>query len=275
MTSRSFLTSDGVKLALHERGHGPYDFVFQHGLCGAAAQPSEVTPDLSEIRLLTLECRGHGASEAGDIKRFSIAQFADDVASMIDERGEPVILGGISMGAAIALRLAVTKPQSVRALVLARPAWVTEPSPANMMPNAVVGELLAQYDGGEAQSRFMQSDIARRLQQDAPDNLQSLNGFFNRMPRDVTAALLMRISADGPKIARTSLADIRVPTLIIGHADDLIHPLSYAQELAGLIPHAELAIITSKVRDKGHYISDFQASLSRFIKKVCHANAVV
>jgi pimeloyl-ACP methyl ester carboxylesterase len=114
------------RLNLVEAGEGP-DFVFQHGLCGDSGQTAEVFPDDAPFRRVTLECRGHGRSEAGEPAHLSIATFADDVAAMIEmQRGAPVILGGISMGAAIALRLAVKRPQLVRALVLARPAWLTE-----------------------------------------------------------------------------------------------------------------------------------------------------
>lgn len=273
MTSRVFTTSDYVKLALHQRGDGQDIFLFQHGLCGAASQPAEVTPALNHIRLLTLECRGHGLSEPGDMEQISIAQFADDVAAVIAGFGHPVLLGGISMGAAIALRLAVTRPELVRALVLARPAWVTDPAPANMKPNAYVGELLAEFSAKEAEEHFLKSTIARQLETEAPDNLQSLRGFFSRKPLDVTATLLTRISADGPDIDRTRVTRISVPTLVIGHEDDLIHPLAYAKDLADLIPRSELAIITSKVRDKAQYVADFQTSLSRFLTKVCHAEA--
>lgn len=271
MTSRDLITSDGVKLALHERGRGEYDFVFQHGLCGTAQQPAEVAPEIESVRLLTLECRGHGLSDAGDTTKFSIAQFADDVAAVISHIGHPVILGGISMGAAISLRLAVTRPDLVRALVLARPAWVTDRAPHNMKPNAYVGELLSGFSPYDAEQQFLTSDIARQLEAEAPDNLQSLKGFFSRAPHHVTAALLTRISADGPDFDRTQLAKITVPTLVIGHGDDVVHPLRYAQDLQSLIPDAELAIITSKVRDKMQYVADFQSCLSRFIKKVCHA----
>lgn len=273
MTSRDFITSDGVKLALHEQGHGELDFVFQHGLCGTAAQPVEVVPEIENIRLLTLECRGHGHSEAGEALKFSIAQFADDVAAVIADIGHPVVLGGISMGAAISLRLAVTRPGLVRALVLARPAWVTDRAPANMKPNAYVGELLSQFSPEDAENQFLNSDLARQLNVEAPDNLQSLKGFFSRAPQNITAALLARISADGPDVDREQLAKINVPTLVIGHGDDLIHPLSYAKQLQALIPHAELAIITSKVRNKAQYVADFQSCLSRFLKKVSHAES--
>lgn len=273
VTFRSFITADGVKLALHERGQGNCNFVFQHGLCGAAPQPAEVTSQIDDVRLLTLECRGHGQSEAGDQSRFSIAQFADDIAAMIETTGGPVVLGGISMGAAISLRLAVTRPDLVRALILARPAWVTDQASANMRPSAFVGELLSEFSAQDAEKRFQFSDIARELEAAAPDNLQSLKGFFSRAPQDVTAALLTRISADGPHVDRAQVGMISVPTLVIGHEDDLIHPLAHAKELADLIPRSELAIITSKVRDKVRYVADFQTSLCRFLTKVCHAEA--
>lgn len=271
MTWRHVIAHDGVKLALHERGLGRFDFVFQHGLCGAAAQPAEVVPEIDHVRLLTLECRGHGHSEAGDPAKFSIAQFADDLAAIISDIGQPVILGGISMGAAISLRLAVTRPKLVRALVLARPAWVTDRSPNNMKANAFIGELLLKLSAKDAEEKFLNSEIARGLETEAPDNLQSLKSFFTRAPQEVTAALLTRISADGPDVDRAQLAKINVPTLVIGHEDDLIHPLGYAKDLKSLIPHSELAIVTSKVRDKSQYVLDFQTCLSRFIKKVCHA----
>ena len=102
----------GVRLALHERGQGR-PVVFQHGLCGDARQTLQAFPD--QGLLMTLECRGHGQSDATG--PYSIAVFADDVAALIETLDGPVILGGISMGAAIATRLAVIRPDLVRALI--------------------------------------------------------------------------------------------------------------------------------------------------------------
>lgn len=271
MTEQSFLTSDKVRLALHRRGQGRCNFVFQHGLCGTAAQPSEVTSDRDDVQLITLECRGHGGSEAGDPERYSIAQFSDDVVAMIETLDHPVVLGGISMGAAIAMRIAVKRPDLVRALVLARPAWVTASAPENMKANALVGELLSKFDAEEARTRFLETDLARYLEKNAPDNVQSLIGFFSRYPLDVTSALLRRISTDGPGLDDAALSAISMPTLVIGHDDDVIHPLAYANELARRIAHSKLAIITSKVSSKDRYVSDFRHVLSQFLNQVCDA----
>lgn len=241
--------------------------VFQHGLCGDAAQPADVFPPDSGLRCITLECRGHGGSEAGPPEDFSIATFAADLASLIEARAlPPVVLGGISMGAAIALRLAVLRPDLVCALVLARPAWTYEAAPVNMQPNAVVGELLRRFPPDEARARFEASELARQLEAEAPDNLASLRGFFSRQPISITRELLCRISADGPGVSSNEVGSIPVPALIIGHARDLVHPLSIAEALAALIPQAKLVEITAKADNLERYRDDFRGTLATFLK---------
>ena len=264
----------GVSLALHDGGGGGVPFVFQHGLCGSAAQTAEVTPGIAGIRPLTLECRSHGASEAGDPAAFSIATFTNDVVALIVERElARAIVGGISMGAAIALRLAVLQPDAVRALILARPAWVVASGPANMRPYGEVGELLARHEPAKARRLFLASETARNLATEAPDNLASLTGFFDRAPLGVTAQLLTRIAADGPGVTPADLANIACPVLIVGHHQDLAHPFAACQELVQLIPHARLVEITPKARDKAAYTSDFKAALAAFLKDVLDGKA--
>lgn len=257
----------GLNLAVHDRGIGT-PVVFQHGLCGDATQPAEIFPFDLPARCLTLECRGHGGSDAGDTGLLSIATFADDLAAWLDSLAlGPVVLGGISMGAAIALRLAVARPDLARALVLARPAWIAEAAPANMAPNAEVGALLARHNAEEARALFEASGTARDLTANAPDNLASLRGFFSREPQAVTAALLTRISADGPGISRAEIAALRIPTLVIGTGVDAVHPLGHAETLAALIPGARLARITPKALDKPRYVQDFRAALAQFLSE--------
>lgn len=258
----------GLSLSAVRLGEGP-SFVFQHGLCGAAGQTMEVFPHSIGWQGLTLECRGHGESEAGDPARFSLACFSDDVAAFIEGTGKaPVVLGGISMGTAIALRLTVTRPELVRGLVLARPAWITTAGPDNLMPNREVARLLAAHPPGQALRLFDASPLAAQLAREAPDNLASLRGFFAREPLAVTQALLAAIAADGPGVSRDQIAAIRVPTLVIGHTHDAVHPLAMAQELSGLIRAARLAVITPKAIDPSAYRADFRNSLAAFLTEM-------
>ncbi|MQT11877.1 alpha/beta fold hydrolase [Segnochrobactrum spirostomi] len=265
------LDRDGLALSLVDQGGEGLPIVFQHGLCGGEGQVAELLPTpapapLPPLRRLTLECRGHGASEAGDPARFSIATFADDVAAAVESRGiTRAVFGGVSMGAAIATRLAVRRPDLVRALVLLRPAWITEAAPANMAANLEVGRLLAAHAADDARALFEASDTARTLAAEAPDNLASLRGFFTREPIPVTSDLLTAISLDGPGISEAELAALRVPTLVIGQARDLVHPLSHVRRLADLIPGARTVEITPKGEDKPRSLAEFRAVLAEFL----------
>lgn len=263
----SFMTADGTALNVDAAGDGPA-VVFQHGLCGDAGQTAEAFPPDAGFRRFTIEARGHGKSPPGPLERLSIATFADDIAAWIEASGAaPVVIGGISMGAAIALRLAVRRPDLVRGLILARPAWMTEPAPANMAPNAEVGRLLRDLPPEEAKAAFLASETGLRLAAEAPDNLASLTGFFSRQPIAVTCALLRSISDDGPGVTETEIRALAIPTLVIGHGRDSVHPLDYARRLADMIPKARLAEITSKTESRELYVAGFRNAMRQFLKE--------
>ncbi len=238
--------------------------VLQHGLCGDASQPAGLFPTGAGLRHAVLNCRGHGDTAVGPQDQLSIASFTDDLAAMICTLEVPVAaVGGISMGAAIALRLAVLHPGLVPALILVRPAWGLESAPANMMPNAVVGGMIA---AGHTKADFDKSALAQTLAVQAPDSLASLRGFFDRAPLAVTAALLRRISADGPDVTAPDLATLTMPVLILGCADDIIHPLAHAQRLEMLIPGSRLVIVPPKGQNQPAHSAAVQAAIAAFMK---------
>lgn len=262
-----FGAGDGTRLNVDAAGEGA-PVVFLHGLCGDAGQAAEAFPAEHGFRRITIEARGHGRSQSGPLDRLSIATFADDVANYIESNLDaPVIIGGISMGAAISLRLAVRRPGLVKALLLARPAWLTASAPENMAPNGEVGRLLEQLPPEAAKAAFLAGPVGQRLAAVAPDNLASLKGFFSRKPIVVTAALLTAIANDGPDVTDADLARIGVPTLVIGHEQDVIHPIAHAHALADQIPVARFVQITPKAESRTQYVADFHSALSTFLKE--------
>ena len=261
---------DGTRLAVDTAGEGQV-VVFQHGLGGDAAQAAESFPAAPGRRRLTLECRAHGGSEAGPTDAFGIARFTEDLAGLLDSGAAgpgPVVVGGVSTGAAIALRLAVTRPDLVRALVLSRPAWVTEPGPPNCAPIAEIGRFLAESDPTTARERFLASETAAALRRDSPDNLASLTGFFDREPPDVTAALLLAITADGPDVTEAEVAAVTLPALVIGCERDVVHPMAMAERVAALLPNARLAKVHPKSDDRARHFAEVRAEIDRFLRDV-------
>ncbi|AWB47183.1 alpha/beta hydrolase [Gemmobacter aquarius] len=266
MQTDRFLFADGFRLAVHDAGGNGLPVIFQHGLCGDARQTAEAFPRDPRFRRLTLECRGHGASDFDP--QPSIAKFADDVAALAAGLGRPVVIGGISMGAAIALRLAVLRPELVAALVLVRPAWLTDPAPPNMAPNAEVGIALMRLPVAEAREAFLQSDTAAHLAATSPDNLSSLTGFFARDPVSRTAILLNAISRDGPGVSTADLGALDLPVVVMGCGKDAIHPLDLSQHLAALIPGARHITLPPKGDDKSAHIAALHAAMTDFLERI-------
>jgi pimeloyl-ACP methyl ester carboxylesterase len=268
--STKFSRTGSPVLNVDDAGGDGLPVIFQHGLCGDARQTTEAFPRDPRFRRITIESRGHGASEAGDPAQFSVHTFADDIAAFIEaHRLGPIVIGGISMGAAITLHLAVHRPEIVRGLILARPAWITASAPANQSPNVEVGRLLRDLSREDAREAFEISETARHLAEVAPDNLASLRGFFSREPQAITVALLQAIAADGPGVSEEDLRKLETPTLIIGHDIDYIHPLSYAATLSQLIPRSQLVAITPKAVSKPAYLKDFHAAIANFLEAFC------
>jgi pimeloyl-ACP methyl ester carboxylesterase len=264
MTPTGWLQRDGVRLALHDAGGGGRPVIFQHGLCGDARQTAEAFPPDPRLRRITLECRGHGQS--GFDPEPGLERFTADVAALAEALGGPLPVGGISMGAAIALRLAVLRPDLVSHLVLVRPAWDTgAEAPANLLPNAEVGALLRRLPAAEAREAFLVSETEASLRRESPDNLSSLTSFFSREPVSQTAVLLSALSRQPLGVTDADLAALRLPVLVCGTAHDAIHPIGLAQRLARAIPDARYVELPPKGQDKAAHLSALHKSITHFL----------
>ncbi|MGV1836093.1 alpha/beta fold hydrolase [Rhizobium rhizogenes] len=256
---------DDASLSVFDGGQG-LPVVFQHGLGGDEAQVAQTFPPGGNVRRITVECRGHGASSLGTARPFSLQMFAEDVLAAATERGfDRFVVGGISMGAALALHLAHRHPERVAALVLVRPAWTFAAAPDNLEPIRAVAAVLRSHPIDEARALFAGSEIGKRIEADAPDNFASLLGYFDRPNAVAFASVLADIAADGPDVSQAAAAALAIPTLIIGNEQDAIHPLSCAQVLADTIPGASFVEVTPKAADKQRHFAEVQDAITRFL----------
>ena len=264
MARPTILLRDGAALRVSDTRDGPA-VVFQHGLGGGEAQVAQTFP--TGFRRITLECRGHGGSGLGERRPFSFEMFADDVLAAADQAGlDRFVAGGVSMGAAIALRLACRHPKRVSAVVLVRPAWTFAAAPENMRPIAVVAELILQHGVDKARTLFARSETAARLFREAPDNLSSLLGYFDRPDTKAFAQILADIASDGPGVSDREVAELAIPALVVGNAMDAVHPLSSAYTLAAAIPNATFAEVTPKAADSKQHFNELHAQIESFLQ---------
>jgi len=260
------LCRDDAELCVFDSGEGQ-PVVFQHGLGGDEVQVAQAFPDGSgRWRRVTVECRGHGGSSLGTRRDFSIAMFANDVLAAADRQGiRHFVAGGISMGAAIALHLARYFPDRVTGLILVRPAWTFTAAPMNMAPIREIAALIQSNSLDRARDMFANSETARCLSVEAPDNFASLLGYFDRQNAVRFAGVLAGIAADGPAVSPADAAALSLPALVIGNARDAIHPLDSARLLAATIPHARFVEVTAKAADKARYMAETRAAVDDFL----------
>ena len=262
----TLLQRDDAALRVIEAGEGS-PVIFQHGLGGDGQQAAQTFPSDAGWRRVTLECRGHGGSELGSARPFSFAMFADDVLAAADTAGaDRFIAGGVSMGAAIALRLACRHPDRVTGLILVRPAWTFAAGPENMAPIAEAADLVLRLGRDEARRVFAKSPSAMRLAEDAPDNLASILGYFDRPDIESFARVLADIAADGPGPTPQEIAAIAVPALVIGNHHDHVHPLAMARALAAAIPGAVFAEAPPKALDAARHFACVHSAVGEFLK---------
>lgn len=113
---------NGVELYWELHGERGDPAVLVHGSWGDHHNWDTVVPELARsLRVATYDRRGHSRSERPP-GQGSIDEDVEDLARLIERVfGEPAHVIGGSFGAAIALRLAATHPESMRSLVAHEP----------------------------------------------------------------------------------------------------------------------------------------------------------
>jgi pimeloyl-ACP methyl ester carboxylesterase len=257
---------DGLKFHYRDEGQG-LALVFQHGLGGDSSQPTSVYRPAAGVRLLAFDVRGHGQTHPlGDVNKLSIAVLADDLVAFLDHLGiDGAVVGGISLGAAVAVNVGLRFPDRVLGLVLSRPAWVDGPLPENVRLYAMIARFLRDLGAKDGLDRFLGTPEYRAMERESPDCARSLIGQFEQPRAQECVARLERLAGDTPCRDRADYHRIQVPTLILGNRQDPIHPWAFAETLARLIPGSQVRAITPKSAGLEAHAADVQQAIDEFL----------
>jgi 3-oxoadipate enol-lactonase len=243
------IASDGARLhVVDQRAPDPSAdvVVWLQGLnAPAAAWAVQLAHFARTHRCIAPDPRGIGKSDAPE-GPYTTAQMADDVLRILDacavDRAHVV---GLSLGGAVAQELALAHPARVRSIaLLASFARQAPRSRALMEAWRVVYPLAAESpplrEAWEKQAyawlfsdAYWRNEAAVRaaLRFAATQPLQPVNGFLGQ----IDAALAH------DAVAR--LPSLRVPVLLLHGALDQLAPPAGAEEMARLIPGAELLVL--------------------------------
>ncbi len=263
---------DGLQFNYRLVGDG-LPFVFQHGLGGDVEQPFALFAPPPGVRLLSFDCRGHGETRPlGEEDKLTFDAFADDLIALLDHLDIPAaIVGGISMGAGVALNMALRYPDRVRGLVLVRPAWLDGPMPRRTRETfAAIAALIRQHGTGRGRDAFLRSAIYRDAWRESPATVASLLGQFDRPRAEETVAILERLPAAAPLHDLASLASLTLPALALANRQDPVHPIEYGERLAAAIPGARCEEITSKAVSAERHAADVRLCVAGFLSPMTH-----
>jgi pimeloyl-ACP methyl ester carboxylesterase len=237
--------SDGQRLYYETHGTGSEVIVYLHGLLLDANINRGIARSLAAqgYRVLLLDLPGHGGSDKpthATLHRFD--RYARHVINLLDHLGvEQAVIGGVSLGADVSLQVAILAPKRVKALIVEMPVLEN----AAVTAAVIFAPLLAMVSLGRPLFRFTRKLFARipRRDRGIPDSLLNL---LSNDPSTVAAVLHgILVGPIAPDIILRSA--ISVPTLIIAHNYDLIHPHTDARNLARQLPDARLIYARSLV----------------------------
>ena len=218
---------------------------FLHGLGGNIYNWAYQTKYFSETNnVVSLELPGHGRSSGKGGS--TIEYYTDLLVKFFDVMEmDSIVIVGHSMGGVVSLDFSFKYPERVKALVLVATSAKFD------IPTQKLMELK-----NDMESIFGSLDKAKEKMKDIDERLVT-----NDM-----MVLLGDVMATKKYDGVSHLSELKMPTLVIGGADDILAPVDYSEQLHANIKDSDLEII----ENAGHMVmveahKEFNTVLEEFL----------
>jgi pimeloyl-ACP methyl ester carboxylesterase len=210
------VTVNGLDTWYDEAGAGPPLVLLHGGMSDSEVFATNLWSLSDAFRVLAPERRGHGRTPDVD-GPYTVAALVDDTVAFVEAVvGGPVRLAGYSMGAAVALAVALARPDLVERLVLVSGVFdhdgfvLPPPHPPTPLPPMI-------------RDRYAQ------LSPDPPEHLVAV--------QEKVASVMETV-----RLTPDDLARIRTRTLVMAGDDDLVHA-EHTLALARGLGDGELCVV--------------------------------
>jgi pimeloyl-ACP methyl ester carboxylesterase len=233
---------EGHRIEFDSYGEGEPTLVLVHGLLMNRRMYERLGPELAERgnRVVCVDLLGHGRSDRPeDLRLYSMPLFARQVAALLDHLELPAaVVGGTSLGANVALELAVRDPKRVEGLFIEMPV-LDHALPA--VAASFTPVLLGLRWGRPA------FELIARVTSLLPrtNHLIDIGLDWVRQRPGPSGAVLEGLLLGETAPHREERRKISQPALIVGHPRDPLHPFSDSGMLAEELENARLVEASS------------------------------
>ncbi len=254
-----FFKYEGQRIAYTEFGGGPAEvtpgggrgrtarsasanarpLILLHGLLLSQEMHRTLANDLAARgnRVITLDLLGHGRSDRPrDMWRYSMATYGEQVVALMDHlQIEQAVVMGTSLGANAALEVAAHSPERLRGLVIEMPVLDN-----GLLWSALTfTPLLVALTFGEPLMKLL-ARATRAVPRAVLPHYGNVMLDLVRQEPGPGGALLQGLFFGRIAPPRSERATFTMPTLVLGHPRDPVHPFSDAGMLAHEMPNARL-----------------------------------
>ncbi|KAA2213621.1 alpha/beta hydrolase [Pseudoroseomonas oryzae] len=266
---RGFVDRPDARLYFEAVGEGPA-LVFGHGLGGNhLSWWRQVGHFATGHCCITFSHRGFFPSEAAAAP--DPAAYADDLAALLDAlRIEAPVFVGQSMGGWTGIDFALRHPGRLRGLVLSATSGPIDPRSAGPEAEALLAEWASRAEAAKAAgaARGVHPAAGARMAEEQPA-LHLLYRAVDELSAGLDKEALRRRMFAARTRPASDLEGLRLPTLWITGAEDVVFPAPMAPLLAARMPDARHV----EIPDAGHspYFERpeaFNAAFGEFLNRI-------
>jgi len=255
----------GVEELAYSRSGSGIPFVFLHGLGASREQAAATIADVDGVERIVIDAPAHGGSARSSVA-LEFGAFAREMVAVLDRLGVgAAIVGGISMGSGIALRMARDFPDRVMSLVLVRPAWLDRPGRPHLDLVSDIGRWVAADGSDVARKRLLDDERYAAITAVAPMAAASVVKAIDTLEFTGRPDVLTAMVDSAPLDDLVELGAVTQPALVVSTEHDPLHPCYIADTLTTVLPNAEGVLAPPRYLEPDSHQSALTAAISSFV----------